>query len=280
MRKSLVLISLITIFMLAGNVLGASYDIEFSQYEDKILEKHKISLDSVEKLSIKLPEGYVSLDVKNNYEFENGGIVIEAKDIEFSFINPDALEKGNNYYFTRRVEPGIDLTNLSLKLVLDEGYVVSKDVYPAPKQIESDGRKIIVDWQFTNLKQDSSVPLFVIIENVKQNNYLMTVLEIMLLILVCILIVYLIRKASEKRMARIGIKKVKKVREDITKFLLDNEKKVFDEVQKEKEIWQKTLQLKTQLSKVKLSRVLKNLEKRGLIKKINFGKTNKILMRK
>jgi len=41
-------------------------------------------------------------------------------------------------------------------------------------------------------------------------------------------------------------------------------------------MWQKQLQLKTGFSKAKLSRVIRNLESRSLVKKIPFGNANKI----
>ncbi|MEM4270844.1 MAG: hypothetical protein QXO70_01980, partial [Candidatus Pacearchaeota archaeon] len=251
---------------------------EFYQYSSRILEKHKISLDRMQNITIELPKDYASLSVLNPYHLENNELIIEGKDIEFSFVNLEALEKGKKYYFTRRVEPKLDTPILKLTFFLDEGFVVSKDIYPKPENIESDGKHIIINWRFENLTEKDSVALFVILESVNRISYLQTITIIILLIIITALIVYFIKRLSKKEI--IKKKRAKKKAEEITRFLLENEKKVIDELIKEKELWQKQLQLRTGLSKVKLSRVLKNLENRGLIKKINFGKTNKILLTK
>jgi uncharacterized membrane protein len=280
MKKAVFLAVLVSIVLLAGNVLASTYEIELSQYGTKILEKHKISLDASQKIMLDLPVGYSSLDVLNPYTIEKGKLIIEGKNIEFSFIDNNAIEKGRKYYFTKRIEPKLNLTTLNLKLVLDEGFVVSKDIYPQATKIESDGRKIIIEWQFNNFKQDEYVPVFVVFESVEKINYFWIIILMLVLGVMGWLLYPLLRKKLEERKAKKKPLKKKKEKEDVTKFLLENEKKVFEEVLKEKEIWQKQLQLRTGLSKVKLSRVLKNLESRGLIKKINFGKTNKILIKK
>ena len=55
---------------------------------------------------------------------------------------------------------------------------------------------------------------------------------------------------------------------------LDNyEKKVMNAVKEQEGITQNTLRIRTDMSKAKLSYVLQDLEKRGLIKRIKKGKT-------
>jgi uncharacterized membrane protein len=44
-------------------------------------------------------------------------------------------------------------------------------------------------------------------------------------------------------------------------------------------LWQKQIQNSTGFSKAKVSRLVRNLESRGLVKKIPFGNTNKIRLR-
>ena len=67
---------------------------------------------------------------------------------------------------------------------------------------------------------------------------------------------------------------------DITKNLFEEEKKIVEVLLENKEgIWQKQLQLKTGLTKVKLSRKIRNLEEKGIIEKIPYGNTNKIRLK-
>ncbi len=51
-------------------------------------------------------------------------------------------------------------------------------------------------------------------------------------------------------------------------------------IEKTRELWQKQLEQKTGLNKVKLSRKLRSLEAKGLIEKIPYGNTNKIRLKK
>lgn len=281
MRKALVLVLLAVIFVsMLPNVLASVYHLELNQYESKILEKHNLSLNTEQKLTINLPGGFTSFESRNAYEINENKLTIEGKNILFSFVNPDAIETGKKYYLTRKIEAPIEVDVLKLMLVLDEGFVF-REAYPAPDKIESDGQRIIMRWEFKDLKSGSSTPIFVISESVKGISYLWWV--IIILILISLVIWLWLRKQKKtivKVKAKVKEKRGKAKAVKVEEFLLENEKKVIQELEKDKELWQKQIQLRTGLSKVKLSRILKNLEARGLIKKTNFGKTNKIMLKK
>jgi uncharacterized membrane protein len=78
-----------------------------------------------------------------------------------------------------------------------------------------------------------------------------------------------------------NIRKRKKIIKGIEKHLIESEKKVIDELKKSEnnEIWQKQLLTKTEFSKAKLSRIIKNLEKRDLVRKVPIGNTNKVVLK-
>jgi len=281
MRKALVLVLLSVMFIsMLPNVLASVYYLELNQYGSKILEKHNLSLNTEQKLAINLPEGFSSFESSNAYSINENELTIEGKDILFSFVNPSAIETGKKYYLTRKIEAPIEVDVLKLMLALDEGFVF-REAYPAPDKIESDGQRIIMRWEFKNLQKGESRPIFVISDSVKGISYLWWVIIILILVS---LIVWLWLRKQKKIIVKVkaGEKREKAKAEKVEEFLLENEKKVVQELEKEhrKELWQKQIQLRTGLSKVKLSRVLKNLEARGLIKKINFGKTNKIILKK
>ena len=67
----------------------------------------------------------------------------------------------------------------------------------------------------------------------------------------------------------------------IEEHLIESEKAVIAELKNadKKELWQKQLQLKTEFSKAKLSRVIRNLEARNIIQKTPYGNTNKIKLK-
>lgn len=66
----------------------------------------------------------------------------------------------------------------------------------------------------------------------------------------------------------------------ILSVLSDEEQKVIKAVKEQDGITQSTLRIRTDLSKTKLSFVLSDLEKKGLIKKVESGKTNKVFLKR
>src|SRR3989338_179420 len=78
--------------------------------------------------------------------------------------------------------------------------------------------------------------------------------------------------------------KNKELKEEKFKILLtgldEDEKKVLTAVKEQHGISQTTLKYRTDLSKTKLSMVLSQLEKKGLIAKVKKGKTNDIFLKK
>ncbi len=66
----------------------------------------------------------------------------------------------------------------------------------------------------------------------------------------------------------------------IRKALSDDEKKILDEVKKAGEITQDSLRFRLNWSKAKISTILTNLDKRGLIQRERIGKTYKVYLQK
>lgn len=66
----------------------------------------------------------------------------------------------------------------------------------------------------------------------------------------------------------------------IRKVLSDDEKKVLDEVKKAGEITQDSLRFRLNWSKAKISTILTNLDKKGLVQRERSGKTYRIYLQK
>lgn len=70
------------------------------------------------------------------------------------------------------------------------------------------------------------------------------------------------------------LEKAKIDKKSLLKFLSGDEKRVFQKILEKKSITQASLTRETNLSKVKVFRVLKRLKNKGLIVKSSHGKTN------
>ena len=66
----------------------------------------------------------------------------------------------------------------------------------------------------------------------------------------------------------------------IRKSLSDDEKKILDEIKRAGEITQDSLRFRLNWSKAKISTILTNLDKRGLIQRERIGKTYKVYLQK
>lgn len=90
-------------------------------------------------------------------------------------------------------------------------------------------------------------------------------------------------KTEEKILKRLEDDKNKKIGEEkfdiILKALDEYEKKVLKAVKEQDGITQNTLRLRTNMSKAKLSYVLQELEKRGLVKRVSKGRTLEVWLR-
>ena len=142
----------------------------------------------------------------------------------------------------------------------------------------------------SNVKQNDNFAIFVNLEDMVNKG--LSPIVIFLVIFVPFGIFWFIvlkrknlsQKKSTKAPSKKSVTKRKKV--EVTEsekynHLLDTEKKIIEELKKvdRNELWQRQLQASTGFSKAKISRLIRNLEARGLVTKIPFGNTNKIRLK-
>lgn len=272
MKKEILTISVLIISLsLIGSVSASVYNIEINQVGDKLLAKHIISLDSENTIQINIPSDASSLSSKQDYSIENNVATITGKNIELSYLTQGALQKSDDgYYFVEDIKFNSNFDEATIKLILDTGYFLDNEhIYPKPTKIETDGRQISVIWELKDTKQGSDIPIFLTIFSSSASSSIL----IWAIILVLLIVVgYFLYKFYPKKGKKEG---------DIEKHLMESEKSILNEIKKADrgEIWQKQLQLKTNFSKAKLSRVIRNLESRNLVEKIPFGNTNKVRLK-
>jgi len=162
-------------------------------------------------------------------------------------------------------------------LQLPTGYIIedTRFITPEADYIFSDGKRIILSWQeedFSGLFSISVITTKVIVD--VYSKYLFYLVLILLILLISFSLNYSYKKWFKK-----FIKKEEK--KELHDILLENEKKVVEVLKEaeDKKLWQKQLQIKTELSKVKLSRLLRSMEKRGVITKEPYGTSNIIRLK-
>ncbi len=199
--------------------------------------------------------------------------------------------KENKLMFRSSYDPLIETKNFIFILKLPLGYIIPEEpgrdksffISPKADSLYSDGQRIILRWEEKPLdeKFDISVISEQLIEPLK-------VLEIILVLILIIIFLFLffyfkkkIKYKKEKITKRKSAAKKKSKTEVLEEHLMESEKKVIDELKNadKRELWQKQLQLKTEFSKAKLSRTIRNLESRNIIQKIPYGNTNKIRLK-
>ncbi len=246
----------------------AVYDI----YSNDILVELNIILDEHQKtLEINIPKDaeaievdkfkfeVVKLDNKNKLIIQDPINSVNIKYITSSFI--DKSKEDRFFILSLNQEKEVTL-KLPEKAVLKYSLnSLEQSVFPKTNNISTDGKRIIINWKENDLKQSSSI---LVIYNQKESfNFLFWLALGLIFILLFIFFKYFRYYKKEP---------------DITRNLLDEEKKIISALLKEKnkELWQKQLELKTGISKVRLSRKLRNLEEKGLIEKTPYGNTNKV----
>lgn len=190
--------------------------------------------------------------------------------ITFS-TNYPILEVGDKILFKSEYHPVAKTEKFNYIVKLPVGYIIPEEegkdlsffINPKPDNIYSDGRRIILSWEEKNLNEKFEVSVF--IKRLAQPVTTVVLFFIVILAIFGVASFYLIKK--HKKVTRVPT-------------LLEKERRIVEALQKAKnrELWQKQLQIGTGFSKARLSRTLRDLEARGIIKKEPVGNTNKILL--
>lgn len=186
-----------------------------------------------------------------------------------SYLDNVSLEKSKSgYIFLKKIVFPGNFDSAIILLELDSGFILgSSGAYPQEYITKTDGHTISLEWNRTNVKEGESIAIFASLEKLGSDFFIGYSI---LFIILFTIIIYLVFK-----------KRAKTNKKGIDKHLLDIERKILEELRHadRHELWQKNIQAKLNLSKAKTSRVIRNLEARGLIEKIPFGNTNKIVLK-
>jgi len=245
-----------------------------------------LDFSSVTSLELKIPFDAKALEVNTNYELKDFSSykilkVNSTENLKIKYITSTLIEKSSRGYFFILNRPASEKMNITL--YLPEGAVlVDADesiVIPSSDKISTDGRRIVLKWN--NFDDEQIIVSYEFINKSSKIYYLL----ITILVILSILVYYFqsarfkqrIKSLVERR--RVGKGKRKDIiKEDLTKNLFEDEKRIVEYLltKKDNESWTKEIIKGVGISKVKLSRKLRSLEQKEIIKRIPYGNENKI----
>jgi uncharacterized membrane protein len=276
------LVGFVFIFVIAMNLVSA-VSVDYFVVEDKVLVSY--DFESVSNLDLRIPLDAEIVEVNVDYsleDFDNYKIVSidSGRDVILKFISGSFIDKaGEGFYFiSKNYLDEVQDVRVRLPetaLLVEDGLFFPEDV-----EISSDGRSVILNWEDYNEEQ-----IVVNYEFVRDSDLIYYL--IIFLLLVILIGSYLfekvkfnkeLKKAKKKSKAKPEKKIKESKKEKLTRNLFEDEKKIIEFLidKKDNESWTKEMLRELNITKVKLSRKLKSLEKKGLVEKIPFGTENRI----
>lgn len=158
----------------------------------------------------------------------------------------------------------------------EEGKEADFFITPKPSQVLSDGQRIIITW---NASDTTEFSVSAVLQPLRTLTFPIVLGLIVLGAGASAIWYYSRYKRAPKKTS---IKKKAAKQEVLVPQFVEHEQQVVQLITTapNHEIWQKQLLVKTGFSKAKLSRIIRNLEERGVVVKTIYGNTNKISIRK
>lgn len=181
------------------------------------------------------------------------------------------------FHYTDKLPYAADSQRVTLTLPV--GYIIPRErgkdesfyISPKPSDVYSDGQRIILQWE----QEGQELPITVLARKVIGPPFgwiATTVLSALVAAVLAVWFVLGIRKATKQ-------KSMRKRKAVVVPALIDNEQRIVEFLKQNGEVWQKQILGATGFSKAKVSRLIRNLEQRGVITKTVYGNTNKISLK-
>lgn len=195
--------------------------------------------------------------------------------INIQILSDIVAKAGNNYNFNIQLELKDDVSRVTSLVTLPVGMIIKdeSEIFPSGFRTLSNGRNILVYWELENVSRTQPLSFRVKYQSVQPSPEIFNRFYLMILLLLVALF-FLALYAFKKR--RVIVKKIVRVRpEKIVMEVLDEyERKVYEVVKEAGKIKQNEIVAKTGFSKARVSRVLKSLAEKKLVKVEKRGRTN------
>lgn len=281
------IICLIMCLLLMPTVLGIDLH-EISYVVDKNLVQATHTIISDEPIELLVPQDAYNFIVLADDKVINFSLAvvegnkqirishIASHEISIYYLSSSFIEKVRHTYFVGTLRTTQATQELIVRLTLPEGALLARPlnalnpaVTPHPHTVETSGRELTITWLEQDKEPGDTFLMFVVYEEEKGFFWQIIVAVLMLLLLTGLLNYYFARH-----------KKVEHIKETSFSHLLEPEQAIVNVLVRAKEqtMWQKELQIAVGFTKSKLSRTIRNMQERGLIKKTPYGATNKITL--
>ncbi len=187
-------------------------------------------------------------------------------------------EVGENTLFRYTDRLPYQADSQQVTLTLPVGYIIPREkgkdesfyISPKPAEVYSDGQRVILNWE----QKGQELPISVLARKVigPPLGWIATTASSALV--AAVLAVWFV--LGQRRVQKQKPSKKKKV---VIPALMDNEQRIVEFLKQNGEVWQKQILGATGFSKAKVSRLIRNLEQRGVITKTIYGNTNKIALK-
>lgn len=254
----------VLILLLLPSVHAATMSAEYDIGLTETRVTHTFT-DVQENLSVALPYDVSRAEINGQQVRTAGHARINTTNATLRYASSAHTERAS--YFVADLA-GIDAELDIVTVQLPSGSSLQRglnqqdaSIHPRPRDAFTDGKRLIFTWQGSDLEPARAV--LVDYDTGMPGPHLLFVVA-GALILAGLLI--FVTGRPEKNTT------------DLTRNLYEEEKQLVEILlaQEDQEMWQKQLVHASGLSKVKVSRKLRNLEKKGVIEKIPHGNTNKI----
>jgi len=285
--------------VLLPTIVSASSGIQFYKIDVDIDENNRAFVGLV--ITFKQPETQFSFDVIGRVEnFEatsNAGPVncnIEVigtssikcemnltetrKQMEIKFETNDFVRTlDNKFYFNADLAPRLDVDGVSATFKLPKGFLlVGEDItssvlsYPENASAHIVGGRILIIWSLSNIEPDDQLKFEILYEQIKTPSWFQLRMRHFILFGAAFAVV----------LGFIFVRYLRRSEKLVLSVLDEYERQIMNIITKEGEIKQRKIVQLTNLSKAKVSRVVKSLAERGIIEVERTGRTNRIRLSK
>jgi uncharacterized membrane protein len=194
-----------------------------------------------------------------------------------SYYSDQKVSSKDSYFlFTDSFKMNLDASQVPILIKLPEGtglrQPVENSFSPSDALIGSDGRRTIINWQMKDLKKGDRIDISIAFERIGEIVISNIPIQVFFMIVVLFAAGVLIFYKFYWKEKRVKI---------FLPILKKDEKKIFDVIMKNGDgVNQKIIVDGSGYSKAKVSKVLKSLEERGILRLERVGRKNKIHVEK